>query len=191
MTGRDVRPTVRQGVTTRAAPVLETARLRLRGFRADDFDAVFAMVSDPAVMKHVSGPQSREEAWRRILTGAGCWQALGYGYFVVERRTDGVLLGQCGLADFHRDMTPGIEGIPELGYIFGGHAHGQGYASEAARAVLDWADATLATSEYAAIIDPDNLASRRVAERVGFTVRELATYRGEPIVLMRRTREAA
>lgn len=171
-----------------AAPTLETARLRLRAHRLEDFEPILAMVTDDEVMRHISGAQPREEAWRRMMCGPGCWALLGYGYWVVERRGDGVLLGQAGLADFKRDMDPSIEGLPELGYVFAAHAHGQGYAAEAVRAILGWAGATLDPDQIVAIIDRDNAPSIRLAERAGFGVREEASYKGEPILLFRRLR---
>ena len=170
----------------RAAPMLETARLRLRAHRPEDFEPILAMVSDGEVMRHISGAQPREDAWRRMLSGLGCWALLGYGYWVVERRSDGTVIGQAGLADFKRAMEPSIEGLPELGYVFAAHAHGQGYASEAVAAILDWADAELSDDQIVAIIDPDNAPSIRVAERAGFDVHEPALYKGEPILLLRR-----
>jgi len=172
----------------RAAPTLETARLRLRAHRLADFEPILAIASDPAVMRHICGAQPREEAWRRMLCGPGCWALLGYGYWVVQRREGGAVIGQAGLADFKRDMRPSIEGLPELGYVFAAEAHGQGFATEAAAAILEWADAELAADQIVAIIDENNPASIRVAERNGFSVRESATYRDAPILLFRRMR---
>lgn len=169
-----------------AAPNLETARLRLRAHEARDFDAIAAISADPEVTRHISGPLPREDSWRRMLCGPGMWTLLGYGYWVVERRDDDRLIGQVGLADFKRAMTPGIEGLPELGYLLAGWAHGQGYAGEAVEAVLGWADRHLAAEEIVAIIDPGNAPSIRVAERAGFAHREAATYKDEPILLFRR-----
>ena len=129
---------------------------------------------------------SREESWRRIGTATGLWSLLGYGYWAVERRSDGAWIGIAGFADFKRDVTPSIEGVPEMGWIFAAHAHGQGYALEATRAAMAWADAHLAHREFVAIIDPENGPSIRLAEKLGFSSREHATYRGEPILLFRR-----
>jgi RimJ/RimL family protein N-acetyltransferase len=171
-----------------AAPTLETPRLRLRAHRAEDFDAIAAMNGDPEVMLHISGPQPREDSWRRMLCGPGMWALLGYGYWVVERREDGSLIGQAGLADFKRAMTPAIEGLPELGYVFAAAAHGQGYAGEAVAAVLSWADAKLGARQIVAIIDAANQPSIRLAERAGFDRREEAIYKDEPILLFRRQR---
>lgn len=169
------------------APVLRTGRLTLRPFRASDADAQAAMMGDAVVMHHLGGqPLSREDSWRKLLNGHAFWSLLGYGYWAVERRSDGVMIGQIGFADFKRAVTPAIETIPEMGWLFAREAFGQGYATEAGMAALDWADATLAAPEIVAIIDADNVASIRVAEKCGFNENEPATYRGEPILLFRR-----
>jgi RimJ/RimL family protein N-acetyltransferase len=177
---------------SRAAPAIETARLRLRGFRESDLDAQAAVLGDPEVTRHLGGSTfSREDTWRRMLASPGLWTMLGYGYWAVERLDDGAYLGQAGFADFKRDMQPSIEGRPEMGWIFAPHAQGQGYAAEAVAAALDWADTALQAPEITAIIDPDNARSIRLAEKAGFDVREDATYRGEPILLFRRVRNSS
>ena len=171
----------------RKAPVVETARLILRPFRAGDADAQAAMMGDGEVMRHLGGhPLSREEAWRKLLCGAGLWPLFGYGYWAVERRADGAMIGQVGFADFQREMTPPIAGLPEMGWLFAREAAGQGYATEAAEAGLAWIDEALCPAETVAIIGPANAASIRVAEKCGFSGRESALYRGEPILLFRR-----
>lgn len=170
-----------------AAPVLETERLRLRGYRADDLPAIAALLADPAVVRHVGGKtSSREEAWRKLLAGPGMWALLGFGYWIVERKADGAFLGQAGFGDFKRDMRPPIEGLPEMGWMFAAHAHGQGFAGEAVAAGLRWADRALPGRDIPAIIDPANAPSIRLAERSGFTFREDAVYHDEPILLFRR-----
>ncbi|HTU11074.1 MAG TPA: GNAT family N-acetyltransferase [Allosphingosinicella sp.] len=173
----------------RAAPVLETARLVLRPYQASDLEAQAAAMGDPEVVRHLGAtPFSREDTWRRLLCAPGLWSLLGYGYWAIVARDDGRYLGQLGFADFKRDMTPRIEGLPEIGWIFAPAAQGQGYATEAAQAALAWADAVLDAPEIVAIIDADNLASIRVAQKCGFNENEPATYRGEPIILFRRKR---
>jgi RimJ/RimL family protein N-acetyltransferase len=172
-----------------AAPNLETARLTLRPFRATDVAAQAAMMGNGEVMRHLGGqPLAREDSWRKLLCGAGLWPLFGFGYWAVERRSDGAMIGQVGFADFKRDMTPAIEGLPEAGWLFAHEAFGQGYASEAVAAILGWADAALDAPETVAIIDGENTASVRVAEKSGFDRREDAIYRGEPILLFRRKR---
>jgi RimJ/RimL family protein N-acetyltransferase len=169
------------------APVLQTARLTLRPFQAGDADAQAAMMGDPEVMLHLGGqPVSREEAWRKLLCGHALWSLLGFGYWAVARRDDGAMIGQIGFADFQRDMKPSINGFPEMGWLFARDAAGQGFATEAAAAGLAWIDKALGAPEIVAIIDKDNVASIRVAEKTGFAARECALYRGEPIFLFRR-----
>ena len=174
------------------APLLETARLILRPFRESDLGAQAAMLGDPEVVRYLGGSTfTREEAWRRTLCGPGLWALLGYGYWAVERREDGRLIGQAGFADFKRDMAPSIEGIPEMGWVFAADVAGQGYASEAVAGGLAWADRTLRAAEIVAIIDPRNAPSIRLAENSGFSERDEASYKGEPILLFRRPRLGA
>ena len=171
----------------REAPRLETSRLVLRPFATDDVDAQAAMMGDAVVMHHLGGQAlSREDAWRKLLNGHAFWSLLGYGYWAVERRSDGAMIGQLGFADFKRAVTPSFEAIPEMGWLFAREAFGQGYATEAGLAALAWADEVLQAPEITAIIDAENTASIRVAEKCGFNEKEPATYRGEPILLFRR-----
>jgi RimJ/RimL family protein N-acetyltransferase len=168
-------------------PVLETERLRLRGFCEQDLEPWAAAMAEPSVVRHIGGtPFAREETWRRVASASGLWLILGYGYWAVERKQDRALIGQVGFADFKRDMRPSIEGLPEMGWIFAPEAHGQGYAAEAVAAGLDWADVALAGREIVAIIDADNASSIRVAEKAGFDAPEPATYKDEPVLLFRR-----
>ena len=170
-----------------AAPVIDTARLRLRGLRTSDIGAQAAMNGDARVMRYAGGqPLSREESWRRMLSGPAMWLLLGYGAWAVERKTDGEFLGQIFFADFKRDMTPSIEGQPEMGWMFAVHAHGQGYASEAVAAALEWADHKLAGQEIIALIDDENLASIRVAQKAGFTLRGEGFYKDDTVLMYSR-----
>ena len=174
------------------APVVETARLILRPYRAGDADAVAAMMADEEVMRHLGGHGiGREEAWRKLLCCHACWSLLGFGYWAVERRSDGAMIGQAGFADFQREMIPSLRGLPEMGWLLAREAFGQGYATEAAAAGLAWLDAALSPPETVAIIDHGNAASIRVAEKCGFAAGEPALYRGESILLFRRRRAGA
>jgi RimJ/RimL family protein N-acetyltransferase len=111
---------------------------------------------------------------------------LGYGYWSVERRSDGRYIGHLGFADFKRDMEPSLEGLPEMGWIFASDAQGQGFALEGVSAALAWADAALKAPEIAAIVSPDNAPSIRLAERTGFAPAEQTSYKGDPILVFRR-----
>ncbi len=171
------------------APVIETERLTLRHFRTDDLDAYAETMADPEVVRHLGGePNDREDAWRKLLTGAGMWSLLGIGMWGVERRSDRRLIGHLGFFDFQRDMKPSIAGEPEMGWIFNPKAQGRGYATEACQAALDWFDRTQPPMSIPAIIAPKNAPSMRLAERLGFKRQPDAVYRDEPIALFRRPR---
>ena len=169
------------------APTLETERLRLRAFRGSDLDALAAMWADPEVVRFIGGHAlSREDTWRRSLAACGQWPYTGWGYWIAELKSSAEIVGQLGFADFKRDMEPSLEGEAELGYVFSPKVHGQGVAHEACSAALHWADANLKAASYPAIISPENAASIRLAERLGFERVPDGTYRGEPIALFRR-----
>jgi RimJ/RimL family protein N-acetyltransferase len=175
-----------------SAPTLETERLLLRGFREEDLDDHAAILSDPVVMEHFGGHGfGREDSWRRLLGGVGLWQLQGTGLLAAERKSDGKLVGHLGFFDYHREMSPSIEGIPELGYIFAAEVHGQGIAREACDAVVAWADRTLEADETVAIISLGNAPSMKLAERLGYERQPDGTYRNEPTSLWRRMRPNA
>jgi len=163
----------------------------LRAFIEADLDAHWAMLSDPVVMKHFGGALfGREESFRRLLGGIGLWQLQGTGLLAAERKSDGKMIGHVGLFDYHREISPLIEGVPELGYIFAAEAHGQGFAREACGALLDWADRTLDADETVAIISIGNDPSMKLAERLGYERQPDGIYRNEPVSLWRRARPA-
>jgi RimJ/RimL family protein N-acetyltransferase len=169
------------------APLLETERLRLRPFSVSDFEALAQLWAKEEVVRFIGGKQfSREDTWRRTLAACGQWPYVGFGYWIADLKDDGRLVGQLGFADFKRDMTPSIEGEPELGYVFDPSVHGQGIAFEACSAALAWAEQAIGAESYPAIIDPKNGPSLRLAEKLGFEPKGDATYHGEQIAFFRR-----
>jgi RimJ/RimL family protein N-acetyltransferase len=170
-------------------PVLHSERLVLRGHTLADFDESAAMWADPLVTRHISGrPSTGEEAWARLLRYAGVWAMLGYGYWVVRERESGRFVGEVGFVDYRRDVTPPLGDAPEAGWVLASWAHGHGFATEAVRAALAWADAHLAAPRTVCLIAPENAASLHVAEKCGY--RELArgTYKGEETLICERPR---
>ena len=167
---------------------IETPRLILRPHGLEDFEACHAMWADPAVVRHISGvPSTREQSWARLLRYAGHWDLLGYGFWGVEERESGAFIGEVGFADFHRDIEPSLDGLPEVGWVFASHAHGKGYATEAMLAALSWGEAHFgASTQFACIIAPENAASIRVAEKCGFTLAHRTQYHNEPALLFKR-----
>ena len=171
------------------APPLDTPRLTLRGHVRDDFDECFAMWSDPAVTRHISGrPSTREEAWARLLRYVGHWGVVGYGYWVVRERESGAWVGEVGFANFQRDMTPPLGDSPESGWVIAPRLHGKGYATEALAAMLAWGDQQLPAKRTVCMIAPANAPSLRVAEKCGYQRFGDAVYKGEASLLFERRR---
>ncbi|WP_299751729.1 GNAT family N-acetyltransferase [uncultured Tateyamaria sp.] len=172
------------------APVLRTDRLILRGHRTSDFNESAAMWADPKVVALISGqPSSEEQSWSRLLSYAGHWLYLGFGYWVVECKQTAAFLGEVGFANHQRDTVPSLEGSPEAGWVFKTEAHGKGYATEAVESMLKWADEKLEFSQTSCIFDPEHSSSIRVAEKTGFSNKALGTYGTLETLFMRRMRQ--
>ena len=146
----------------RAPAEHETERLRLRPFRESDLDAYAAMMADPEVCRYLGDgkPLDRANAWRSMAVMLGHWQLRGYGFWALEEKATGALVGRGGL------WFP--EGWPmlEVGWALAPNAWGKGYATEVGRAALDVAFAQGA-QKVCSVILPDNVRSIRVAQRLG------------------------
>jgi RimJ/RimL family protein N-acetyltransferase len=150
---------------------LETPRLLLRPMRGDDFEALYEIFTDPNVMAAFGGELFTREQMQSWLNRNLEHQAeYGYGLFSVIHKCDGRLIGDCGLEQMTVDGQP----VAELGYDFRSDAWGQGFATEAAIAVRDYAFAVLGLSQVISLIRIGNVASQRVAEKVG--MRQVAKF---------------
>lgn len=167
-------------------PELDTPRLRLRGHRLADFEPYAAMWADPEVVRFIGPPVTRELAWTRFLRHAGLWHFLGFGYFAVEEKATGAFVGQVGFQDLRRAITPSIEGTMEAGWVIAPAAQGRGYAMEAMRAALAWADAAWPASRMTCIVEPGHQASLSIAARLGFVEFARAAGQGSELVLLER-----
>jgi RimJ/RimL family protein N-acetyltransferase len=173
--------------TEAGVPILETARTVLRPHRHDDFETYAAMWAEPAVTLFIGGkPRTREESWLRFLRHAGLWSLIGYGFWAIEEKATGRFIGEAGFHDLKRDIAPSLEGVPEAGWALASVAHGQGLASEVVRRIVAWGDAVFGQSKTVCIIDPDNGASLKVAERNGYREVLRTTYHDKPTVLLER-----
>ncbi|MCY1023444.1 GNAT family N-acetyltransferase [Pyxidicoccus sp. MSG2] len=168
-------------------PAVDTERLTLRGHRLEDFEESFALWRNPEVTRYIGGkPSTSEECWARLLRYVGHWDVMGYGFWVVREKGTGRFIGEVGLADFRRDIQPSFEGAKEAGWALVPEAHGKGYATEAMRAVLAWAEGRFGPERIVCIIDLGNTASTRVASKCGFREFARATYKGEPTQVFER-----
>ncbi len=145
------------------------------------------MWGDPAVTRFIGGkPASREDVWRKVLMHAGHWSLLGFGYWVVREKSSGRFVGEVGFANFMRDVDPPLEGAPEAGWALSPSAQGRGFAAEALRAAIAWADTHFTSRRTVCLIDPANAPSLRVAEKVGYREYARTTYHGDPAILLER-----
>lgn len=169
------------------APVVETERLRLCPWRKADFRTYFAILQHPEVHRHFGPePMGLEECWRRLAASVGMWELLGFGNWAVTRKSDDKIVGMVGLFNAWRPLEPEFGEQPEMGWIFAHEVHGQGIASEACRAALDWAESTLEPTPIWAIIAPANDPSLRLAAKLGFDRVGDTLYHDDPTIILQR-----
>lgn len=143
------------------------------------------MWADPKVVEYISGkPSTREMSFSRLLRYAGHWELLDYGYWVIEDRETGRFIGEAGFADYRREITPSMDGMPELGWALVPSAHGKGLATEAVSAAIAWGREHFGAGRtIACIVSPENVASVRVAEKAGFTLKTTTQYLGSAVLM--------
>ena len=148
-------------------PLIYTERLTLHLLRDDDGDAaaMLELLNEPGFHRYIGdrGIRTLEQARECIRIGPMVsYERHGYGMYAVERRSDGAWLGNAGLV--HRAALP----HPDLGYALLERHAGQGYALEAARAVLGYARGTLGLGDLCAIVTPGNARSIALLHKLGF-----------------------
>jgi RimJ/RimL family protein N-acetyltransferase len=166
-------------------PVLETERLVLRYLTEDDGEAVFAVIGDPETMKFYPQRFTREDAARWVDRSRERYRTDGYGLFAVVLKANGDVIGNCGVV---RQEVEG-ESMLEVGYHFRRDHWSHGYATEAARACMSYAFRHLEAQKVVSLILPENLPSRRVAERNGMTVERQVTFHELPHLMYAMKRE--
>lgn len=173
------------------APVIETPRLRLRGHTAADLPACIPLWNDPIVTRFIGGrPFTKEEVWQRLQRYAGSWVLLGHGFWVIEEKATGKVIGEIGIMDAKRDIDPPFGDNLELGWALLPEVHGKGYASEALETVLAWERDVFNAPSVICIIDPDNAPSIKLAQKFGFTEHTRSVYKGVPTIQFLRRRSA-
>lgn len=156
--------------------VIETERLLLREFVAGDVDALAAVISDPETMRFYPKPYDRAgvESW--IERNRRRYQDYGHGLWAMVLKSSGEVVGDCGLA---RQNVDGVDEI-EIGYHVRRDLWGRGFAPEAAAACRDYGFERLRVERLIALIRPENLPSRRVAEKIGLSLWNEVLWRDLP-----------
>lgn len=147
---------------TISVPRLHTERLTLREYRLDDFDLFADHLANSESSAHL-GSADRQTAWRIFSSHAGLWVLHGAGWWALEDKQTGQLVGNIGA--FFREQST----VMELGWNTYRAFWGKGFASEAAAAVLNYAFEVRREPKVRALITSANESSRRVAERLGMT----------------------
>lgn len=153
--------------------VLETSRLNLRHLSTDDAAFMLSLLNDPGWLRFIGdrGVRNLDDARLYILQGAmENYARLGFGFYLVELRATGVAIGMCGLAQ--REYLES----PDLGFAFLPEYCGQGYALEAARAVLQYAQTQLQLSRVLATTRLDNLRSSALLEKAGMHLEQIIVH---------------
>jgi RimJ/RimL family protein N-acetyltransferase len=162
---------------------IETERLLLRPIELADLDALVSLHADLEVTQFI-GTLDRDAAIARLRLAAREWQQYGYGMFAVIARSNDSFLGRAGLKYWPQfDET-------ELGWALRRDAWGYGYATEAARACVKWGLCELAMPYLTAMIQPANVRSVRVAERLGMAPLRNDMLLGETVVVYAVNRRA-
>jgi RimJ/RimL family protein N-acetyltransferase len=143
--------------------IRRTDRLELREFRVDDLDELAAMVADEEQMTFYPRPKTRNEASAWIDRNLDLYRELGFGFWLVAFRATSSFLGYCGIRPLALDGASEIE----IGWHTKKTSWGRGIATEAATAARDLAFGRFQVQRLVAIIHPDHVASRRVAEKIG------------------------
>jgi len=152
----------------------------------DDFQALSRLWSDPVFCRKGQFPiMGAELVWMRLLRDIGHWHALGFGSFMICDQRDQALIGQAGVFDYRRDMSPDLE-WPEAGWALDPEFHGRGLAFEAMQTVLDLSDQVLGFGATQAIIRPDNRPSLALAAKLGYDNGHEASFLGSPALVLKR-----
>jgi RimJ/RimL family protein N-acetyltransferase len=146
--------------------MINTDRLILRKMREDDEESLFEIFSDPVAMRYFGLTFSRARMTRWVMDNLQHERQYGFSLLSVVLKANGEVIGDCGLEtdEIEGELTIG------LGFDFKRVYWGHGYATEAARAVLEYGFSDLELSSVSGWIDPQNLPSQRVAERIGMSV---------------------
>ncbi len=159
---------------TFSVPHLHTERLRLREYRVEEFDLFSEHLSNPESSAHL-GSADRQTAWRIFSSHAGLWLLSGAGWWSIEDRQTGHVVGSVG-AFFRHEST-----VMEMGWNTYRAFWGKGIANEAAAAVLNYAFEVRGEPKVRALIGSGNESSRRVAERLGMTYEKETELSGKVI----------
>ena len=153
--------------------ILETKRLILREYTLEDFDDLYEILSDHITMSHYPKPYDKNGVKRWLNWSIDNYQKYGFGLWAVVLKETGKFIGDCGLTIQNIDN----EQLPEIGYHINKKYWRQGYASEAAIAVRDWAFKNTNYKALYSYMNHTNVGSYGVAKKIG--MKKIKEYKDE------------
>lgn len=166
--------------------ICETERLVIRPLSLNDVPELTQILSDPAVMKHSVRGVRDEAATREFIEWCmACYDSYGVGPWALIGKENSALIGFCGVSP---EMFADVE-EPNLGYRLATKCWNRGLASEAAKGILSYVFAQTQYESVVVIIEPEHVASLRVAEKAGFSDFATLDFHDRPVRLYRLTRE--
>jgi RimJ/RimL family protein N-acetyltransferase len=159
--------------------VLETERLVLRPIREEDADDLFALWSDPEVMRFVGDgqPRTREDTSQRLRRALRHWYEHGFGLWAVILKACGQFVGGCGVGYFHELSDA------ELGFVLARRHWGRGLASEAVARALRHAFEALELPRVVGVAQVGNVASQNVLRKAGMHLQQAYRFGGKDALL--------
>lgn len=156
--------------------ILQTTRLIVRQFSTDDAPFILRLLNEPSFIQNIAdrGVRTLEDARNYLVNGPiGSYHKNGFGLWLAASKESSTPMGMCGL--IRRDSLEDVD----IGYAFLPEFWSQGYALEAASAVLGYAKTTVGLKRVVAIVSPHNQSSIKLLQKIGFTYEKMITLPGD------------
>ncbi|XUA21100.1 GNAT family N-acetyltransferase [Citrobacter sp. OP27] len=160
---------------------LETARLKLEPFNDSHYEGLRVMDSDPNVMRYITKGivKTPEETWEGIRRVQARWDKYGFSWWAIKEKSSNVIVGAACL-----QHLANVDGAPlEIGWRLVPKHKGKGYATEAAKAIIDFAAKRVKATYLVAVADPENMPSQRVMQRLDMTYKAIEQHYDAPCVV--------
>ena len=160
---------------------LETARLKLEPFNDSHYEGLRVMDSDPNVMLYITKGivKTPEETWEGIRRVQARWDKYGFSWWAIKEKSSNVIVGAACL-----QHLANVDGAPlEIGWRLVPKHKGKGYATEAAKAIIDFAAKRVKATYLVAVADPENMPSQRVMQRLDMTYKAIEQHYDAPCVV--------
>lgn len=160
---------------------LETTRLKLEPFKDSHYEGLRVMDNDPNVMRYINKGivKTPEETWEGIRRVKARWVKYGFSWWAIKEKSSDIIVGAACL-----QHLANVDGAPlELGWRLVPKHNGKGYATEAAKAIIEFAVEGIGATYLVAVADPENIPSHRVMQRLGMTYKAIEQHYDELCVV--------